>query len=145
MTDTGRIRVLVVDDHPAVRCGICDLLECYPDMQVVGTAEDGPGALDAAKHLSPDVMLLDVSLPGLSGIQVARRLCHSTPFMRIIMLAGSDVEWVARIVEGNAHGCLLKSDAADTLAQAIRAVYRGERWVSQPAKTSQAVGCTRAR
>lgn len=136
------IRVLVIDDHPAVRSGICDLLECYPDMQVVGTAEDGPGALDAAEHLSPDVMLLDVSLPGLSGIQVARRLCHSVPFMRIIMLAGYDVEWVARIAGGTVHGCLLKSDAADTLAQAIRAVYRGERWMPPARKISQAVSST---
>ncbi len=96
MMDTRRIRVLVVDDHPTVRCALCDLLACYSDMQVAGTAQDGPGALEAAKHLSPDVMLLDVSLPGLSGIQVARKLCHSSPPIRIIMLAGYDVEWVAR-------------------------------------------------
>lgn len=132
MMDMRRIRVLVVDDHPTVRCALCHLVACYPDMQVAGMAQDGRGALEAAKHLSPDVMLLDVSLPGLSGIQVARRLCHSSPPIRIIMLASCDVECVARIVEGTAHGCLLKSDAANTLAQAIRAVYRGERWVPPP-------------
>ncbi len=138
MMDTRRIRVLVVDDHPTVRCALCDLGACYPDMQVAGTAQDGPGALEAAKQLSPDVMLLDVSLPGMSGIQVARKLCHSSPPIQIIMLVGYDVGWVARIVQVTAHGCLLKRDAADTLAQAIRAVYRGERWVSPPVpKSSQ--------
>lgn len=130
MIETRRIRVLVVDDHPVVLWGLCDLLECYADLQVVGTAEDGPGALEAAKKLLPDVMLLDVGLPGMSGIQVARRLVHLIPLLRIIMLASNDVEGVARIVGGNVHGCLLKSDLAEKLAEAIRAVYRGERWVS---------------
>ncbi len=130
MTEASpRIRVLVVDDHPAVQKGICDLLACYPDMEVVGMAEDGFSALEAAKSLSFDVMLLDVSLPGLSGIEVARKLRHSIPQLRIIMLAGFDVELVAKTLEESGYGCLLKRDVPTMLVQAIRAVYQGERWL----------------
>jgi DNA-binding NarL/FixJ family response regulator len=125
-----RIRILVVDDHPGVRCGLRDLLGTYSDMQVIGESEEGHSALDAAKRLSPDVILLDVGLPGLSGIEVARRLHHSAPTVRIIMLTNYyDVESVAKTMDGNAHGCLVKGDAAEMLGEAIRAVYRGERWM----------------
>jgi len=127
-----RIRILVVDDHPAVRRGLRDLLENYSDMQVIGESEDGHSALDAVKRFSPDVILLDVGLPGLSGIEVARKLHHSAPMLRIIMLTSYDVESVAETMDGNAHGCLVKGDAAEHLGEAIRAVYRGERWMSPP-------------
>ncbi len=119
-----RIRVLVVDDHAAVRNGICDLLGCYPDMEVVGTAADGPGALEAARSLLPDVILLDTSLPGLSGVEVAKELRHSAPLLRIIMLTGSIIESVTRILEGTDCRCLVKRDAPPVLAQVIRACVK---------------------
>jgi DNA-binding NarL/FixJ family response regulator len=73
---------------------------------------------------------LDVGLPGLSGIEVARRLHHSAPTVRIIMLTNYyDVESVAKAMDGNAHGCLVKAASAEMLDKAIRAVYRGERWM----------------
>lgn len=131
MTITSpRIRVLVVDDHPMVRRKLDDLVTCYPDMQVVGVAEDGPGALDAAKNLLPDVVLLDVSLPGLSGIEVARKLRHSIPPARIIMLVEFVVEPVVKIMDGNGYSYALKSNPT-SMAQAIRTVHRGERWLAQ--------------
>ncbi len=132
MTDTSpNIRVLVVDDDSEVRHGICDLLECYSDMEVVGEAEDGLVALDSAKRLLPDVLLLDVGLPSLSGIEVARKLHHSIPSVRIIMLTRLDVELVVKAMDGNAQGCLLKSAARETLPQAIRAVHRDELWMPE--------------
>ncbi len=126
------IRILVVDDHPAVRRGLRDLLENYSDMQVIGESEDGHSALDAVKRLSPDVILLDVGLPGLSGIEVARKLRHSAPMLRIIMLTSYAAEDIAKTMQGDAHGYLAKSDSAEHLGEAIRAVYRGEHWMPPP-------------
>ncbi len=124
-----RIRVLVVDDHPAVRRGLRDLMETCPDVDIVGEADDGLSALYAAKSLLPDVVLPDVGLPDLSGIEVARQLRGLVPLTRIIMLSSYDIDCVAKVMGNGAHGYLSKSDDAETLAKAIGAVYRGERWM----------------
>ncbi len=124
----NRIRVLVVDDHPAVRRGLRDLLENYPDIQVIGESGDGLGALHDARRLLPDVILLDMGLPGLSGIEVARKLHRVAATVRIIMLTNYHAEDIAGAINGCIDGFLSKSDSAEDIAEAIRVVSRGQRW-----------------
>ncbi|MBI4786521.1 MAG: response regulator transcription factor [Chloroflexi bacterium] len=121
-----RIRVLLVDNHPMVRRALRDLLECYSDIEVIGTAEDGPGALDAVRNFSPDVILLDVALPGLSGIQVARQVRRAWPALRIIMLTSYDPQYVEQVTGGCAHAYLSNSRAEKSICEAIRGVYHDQ-------------------
>src|ERR1700730_13479659 len=87
MSTSTRLRILVVDDHPAIRRGLRHLLAACTDMEVVGEAADGESALSAAQHLAPDVVLLDVHLLNNSGFEVAAWLRTAMPMVRIIMLA----------------------------------------------------------
>jgi DNA-binding NarL/FixJ family response regulator len=131
MTQSPLIRVLVVDDHTVVRRGLRHLLATYSDMEVVGEAEDGPSALRAATALRPDVILLDIRLPGPSGFEVTPQLRQLAPSARIIILTTyDDDEYLAKAIGGGAHAYLLKSASDETVAEAIRAVYRGERLVT---------------
>ncbi len=113
------VHVLIAEDCPETQRALTDLLASSPDLQVVGIVEDGPAALEAAKRLSPDILLLDVSLPCLNGIEVARKLHYAVPRLRIIMLVEGEVEEVAKILEGKAQGYVLKSQAAATLGPAL--------------------------
>ncbi|MBI3732595.1 MAG: response regulator transcription factor [Chloroflexi bacterium] len=125
------IRVLIVDDHAVVRRGLRHLLGTSADMEVVGEAEDAAGALSAAASLQPDVILLDIRLPGISGLQAAPQLRQSVPEARIIVLTTyDDDQYVAEALGSGAHGYILKSASDETVAQAIRAVHQGERLVT---------------
>lgn len=125
------IRILVVDDHPIVRQGVRSLLSTYPDVQIVAEADNPRHALEAALHHRPDVVLLDIRLPGATGIEVTRRLRESLPHVRIILLTSyDDDEYLIGAVQAGAHGYLLKSVSDDMLLWAIRAVHRGERLLS---------------
>ncbi len=119
-----RIRTLVVQAHPTLRQALCDLLACYSDIQVVGTAANGPDALLAAKSLALDVILMDVGLPGLSGIEVAKQLRRAVPSLRIILLTGHDILYVERATGNCAHAYLSKSQVEERAAELIRDVYR---------------------
>jgi len=126
-----RIRVMVVDDHPVVRQGLRSLLSNYPDLILVGEAEGSPGALDLAERVAPDVILLDIRMPGTSGVETARLLCRQCPAAKILMLTSfDDQEYVAGALQAGAHGYLLKSASDEMLVSAVRAVYRGERVLS---------------
>ncbi len=126
-----RIKVLLVDDHPVVRRGMRHLLSTCADMEIVGEAEDGPSALRAASSLAPEVILLDVRLPGDSGFEVVPQLRQVVPSARIIMLTTyDDDEYLAKSIGGGAHGYVLKSASDESVAEAIRAVHRGERVVT---------------
>jgi two-component system NarL family response regulator len=134
------IRVMVVDDHAVVRRGLRHLLESSADMSVVGEAEDGPSAVRLAAALLPDVILLDVRMPGPAGYEVAPQLRAASAESRIIMLTTyEDDEFIARSIGGGAHGYLLKSAGDESVAAAIRAVYRGERLVT-PSLMSKVLG-----
>jgi DNA-binding NarL/FixJ family response regulator len=121
-----RIRILVVDDHPVVREGLVAILEDEPDFEIagaVGTAED---ALALAARVRPDVVLLDLELPGMSGIEAIPRLAASAPGTRVLVLTAYDTdERVLGAVRAGARGYLLKGAAAGEIAQAIRAVHAG--------------------
>lgn len=126
-----RIRVMVVDDHPVVRQGLRSLLSNYPDLILVGEAEGSPGALDLVERVAPDVILLDIRMPGTSGVETARLLCRQCPAAKILMLTSfDDQEYVAGALQAGAHGYILKSASDERLVSAVRAVYRGERVLS---------------
>ncbi len=125
------IRVLVVDDHPSVRRGLRSLLSSYPDILVVGDAEDGAAALRAAVDLSPDVILLDVRLPGPDGVEIACQLRHQAPRAKIIILtAYGNGEYISGALRAGVYGYLLKSTSDETLAEAVRSVHQGKRLLS---------------
>jgi DNA-binding NarL/FixJ family response regulator len=132
MSDTKSvIRVLLVDDHAVVRRGLRHLLASCADIKVVGEAVDGQSALLAAQTLTPDVILLDIRMPGISGYEVAPRLRKNAPDAKIIMLTTyDDDEYLARSLGGGAHAYLLKSASDETVPEAIRAAQRGQRFVT---------------
>jgi DNA-binding NarL/FixJ family response regulator len=119
------IRVLLVDDHQMFRQGLSSMLAGDPEIKVVGEAENGRKALKLASAAKPDVIVMDVSMPDLNGIEATRQIKAAAPRTRVIALsAHSDRRFVARMLEAGATGYLLKDCAFDELARAIRHVAR---------------------
>lgn len=134
---TPPIRVLVVDDHTIVRAGIRHVLESETGFEVVGEAGTASEAVALTATLQPDVVVLDISLPGTSGLQVAATLHEHSPLPRVIILSMHDnAEYVLESVRAGADGYLLKDAAATELRSAIRTVCRGESYFS-PAVASR--------
>ncbi|HEU4473570.1 MAG TPA: response regulator transcription factor [Gemmatimonadales bacterium] len=130
MTDST-IRVLVADDHTIVRSGIRHVLESEPGFSVVAEASTGGEALELASSLHPDVVVLDISMPGESGLRVAAELRRRVPESHVLILSMHDnTEYVLESLRAGAHGYLLKDTAATELRDAIRAVRRGESFFS---------------
>jgi DNA-binding NarL/FixJ family response regulator len=128
-----RISVLVADDHMLVRTGIRHVLESEAEFAVVGEAASGTEALALSAELRPDVVVLDISMPGMTGLEVASRLRASSPGTRVLILSMHDnAEYVLESVRAGAHGYLLKDTAATELRDAIRAVCAGESYFSPP-------------
>ena len=127
------IRVLVADDHMIVRTGIRHVLESEAEFEVVGEAASGTEALALTSRLHPDVVVLDISMPEMTGLEVAGRLRASSPKTRVLMLSMHDnAEYVLESVRAGAHGYLLKDTAATELRDAIRAICQGESYFSPP-------------
>ena len=125
------VRVLVADDHAIVRTGIRHVLESEPGFIVVGEASTGTEALDLAESLHPDVAVLDISMPGESGLRVAAELRRRAPATQVLVLSMHDTtEYVLESLRAGVHGYLLKDTAATELRGAIRAVRRGESFFS---------------
>lgn len=119
-------RVLVVDDHALVRSGITGLLEAA-DLEVVGEAGDGAEAVEAVVRLHPDVVLMDIRMPGLDGIEATRRIVRGDDPPRVLVLTTFDLdEYVYRALKAGASGFLLKDAPPDRLVEAVRTVARGE-------------------
>jgi DNA-binding NarL/FixJ family response regulator len=126
-TPDERIRVLLVDDHAMVRRGMRDFLELHDDIEVVGEAADGGDAIDRATELRPDVIVMDLMMPGVDGIEATGRIKTSVPEVEIIAITSFIEESrVVAAIEAGASGFLLKDAEADELAGAIRAAYAGE-------------------
>ena len=127
MTMEGQVlRVVVVDDHALLRDGTRRILEAHPDLQVVGETDSGEVALALVNQLHPDVVLMDVALPGMNGIEVTRRLTQDHPDVRVLMVSAFDEdEYVRSAVEAGAAGYLSKTAPGDELVQAVRAVAGG--------------------
>ena len=117
--DVRRVRLLVVDDHPVVRSGIVGMLSGEPDLQVVGQAADGTEAISLAAELAPDVVLMDLRMPGLDGVEATRRIssCHDAP--RVVVLTTYDTDGdILRAVEAGAIGYLLKDSPREDIIKA---------------------------
>ena len=128
MTDGARpIRVLLVDDQALVRTGFRMILKAEPDIEVVGEAADGAQAVDATRRLRPDVVVMDVRMPHLDGLQAARQiLADHDGSARVLMLTTFDLdEYVFEALRAGASGFLLKDGPADQLVAAIRVIYDG--------------------
>ena len=121
------IRVLVADDHPVVRHGLCTMLEIEDDFVVVGRAADGEEAVEQARLTHPDIILLDVQMPRMDGIEALRRIRADDPQARVIVLTTyRNEDYIFPSLAAGASGYLLKDASREELAQAIRAVARGE-------------------
>ena len=128
---TDLISVLLADDHTMVREGFRRLLETEKDIQVVGEAQDGRRAVSLVAKLQPDVVLMDIAMPLLNGLEATAQILKAAPATRVIMLsAHSDDAYVNKAIESGARGFLLKQTSAEELCQAVRDVHHGKKHFS---------------
>ncbi len=122
------IRVLLADDHTLLRQGLLALLAADPAVRVVAETADGPSTVEKITELQPDVLVCDLSMPGLSGLEVLRRMRKESPRTRALVLTmHEEEEYVVHAVQAGAHGFLLKDSAASELLQAVRDLGAGRR------------------
>jgi two-component system invasion response regulator UvrY len=125
------IKVLIVDDHQLLRIGLRKLLSDVNDIDVVGEADSGEQAIRVVKELKPDVVLMDVKMPGIGGLETTRRLLNSENNLKIIALTACDEEpFPSRLLQAGAVGYLTKGCSVDEMVQAIRKVFVGQRYLS---------------
>ena len=122
-----KIRVLIVDDHGILRAGLRTFLNLQPDMEVVGEAAEGLEAVEKVKRLEPDVVLMDISLPGMEGLEVAKKLKKTHPDVKVLILTmHEDRRYLYSALKAGASGYVVKRAADTELIDAIRAAYRGD-------------------
>jgi len=128
MTEAGTVRIVVADDHQIVRDGFAELLATQPDLTVIATASDGAEAVRICNELRPDVVLMDVRMPGMDGIEATRQLVsHGTDGPRVLILTTFDLdEYVYDALRAGASGFLLKEGTAERLFDAVRVIAAGE-------------------
>lgn len=130
--DPQVVRLLIADDHPIFREGLQRLLSAQPDFEVVGQASGGVEAVRLTKELRPDVLLLDIAMPGLNGLEALDDLAVSAPKSRIILLtAAIDRGQIVDALRLGAHGVVMKESASDLLFKSIRCVMAGQYWVGR--------------
>lgn len=126
-----KIRVLVVDDHIIVRDGICSLLRLTSDIETVGEAANGREAIEMASKLRPDLVLMDISMPIMGGVEATRRICKEFPGTKVLVLTQhDDSEHVFAAIEAGAYGFISKTAASSELTSGIRSVYQGDSFLS---------------
>ena len=124
---SGTIRVLIADDQQMVRQGFTVLLNAQPGIEVVGQAVDGRDAIAKVGELAPDVVLMDIRMPEIGGIEATRRIAETTPHIKVLVLTTFDLdEYVYDALRSGASGFLLKDASADQLAEAVRVVAAGD-------------------
>lgn len=140
------IKVLLIDDHKLVRTGIRKILEESAGIQVVGEADDGERGIELAKQLKPDVVLLDVSMPGIGGLEATRLLLEHDPSTKVIVVSVHAQEPVpGKLLEAGAFGYLTKGCAADEVVTAVRRVNGGERYLTAEIARALAFGAVGGR
>ena len=123
----AKIRIVLADDHVILRQGTRQLLEHESDMEVVGEAGDGAEAVQLVSKLKPDIVIIDVAMPGMNGIEATKKIKEILPGTKILVLTGYDLdEYIFSLLEMGAAGYLLKDVSGDDLVGAVRAVYQGE-------------------
>ena len=126
------IKVFLADDHAVVRDGLRVLLEVQSDIRVVGTAENGREAVRLARQLHPDVMVMDIAMPELNGIEATQQIHDASPSTQVLILSmHSTTEHIFRALQAGARGYLLKDSAGTEVVDAVRAVHAGRRYLSQ--------------
>ena len=141
--DDRRVRLLVVDDHPVVRSGIVGMLSGESDLQVVGQAADGAEAIALTAELAPDVILMDLRMPGLDGVEATRRISARPDAPRVVVLTTYDTDGdILRAVEAGAIGYLLKDSPREDILAAVLSAAVGRSTLS-PAVTTRLVGAAR--
>ena len=125
--EDAQVRVLLAEDHALVRDGIRELLERQPDIDVVGEAADGEEAVRLAQQLQPDIVLMDITMPRLNGVEATRRIKQSWPHIAVLVLSAYDDDaYVFALFEAGAAGYLLKSAKSSEVVNAVRAVWQGD-------------------
>jgi two-component system invasion response regulator UvrY len=128
---SGNINVLLVDDLDLVRTGIKKMLDTVPGIKVIGEANSGEEALVQARKLNPDVVLMDVRMPGIGGYEATRKLIRANPDIKILVVTICDNDFYpARLLQVGASGYLTKGATMEEMVQAIRVVYHGQRYIS---------------
>jgi DNA-binding NarL/FixJ family response regulator len=140
----AKVRVLLADDHRMFREGVRLLIATQPDIEVVGEAENGRAAVDLATSLRPDVVVMDVSMPDMNGLNAARILTASHPVVRVLILTRhGDGGYLQQLLQAGVSGYILKQSASEELVRAIRAVAGGKAYLDS-AMTEHALGSARA-
>lgn len=138
------IQVLLADDHSIVRAGLRRIVEESGDMKVVAEASDGREALKQVAALSPDVAVVDISMPGLDGLEVVSRLKDTCPGMPVLILTmHEEAQYIVRAIEAGAMGYLTKQSAPEQLVTAIRRVHSGQRYITEEATEALALRIAR--
>lgn len=139
-----KIRVLITDDHEMVRRGLNTFLRAYPDLELIGEANSGEQAVKLCGELQPDVVLMDLIMAGIGGIEATRQIMTQYPAIRVIALSSAmDSANVTKAIDAGAMGYLMKNIATDDLAAAIRSVYQGQRVLSDEARQAITRAATR--
>jgi RNA polymerase sigma factor (sigma-70 family) len=126
------IKVFLADDHAIVRDGLCSLLEAEKDIRVIGAASNGRQAVKQVKKLNPEVVVMDIAMPELNGIEATRQIFETTPSAKVIILSmHSSKEHIFRALNAGAYGYLLKESAGKEMVEAVRNVHLGTRYMSK--------------
>ncbi len=137
MSEAERIKIMIVDDHPVVRSGMGTMLLAFDDLELIGEASSGSAALAKCQQGLPDVILMDVVMPGMDGLETTRAILDRYPSVKIIMLTSFTIEdMVQDALEAGAIGYILKNVSIDHLVEAVRSAYNGQPTLSPEATLS---------
>jgi two-component system response regulator NreC len=132
-----KIRILLVDDHAIMRDGIRALLSLHDDIEVVGEASEGKEAVEKAQELLPDVVIMDIAMPGMDGLEATRRIMKKSPKMKVLVLTQHDnKEYILSVIKAGASGYVPKRALGSELVSAIRAVRQGDSFLYPSAATA---------